>query len=109
MTSILTRVIVLFLTIVFASCAKQMAEQNVKADSTALPPASEQMGAATAPKQSSEDIIEVPENQIPDSIRQKLLNSMSSKDIPIGSMLQLRAQVLSQFHPKVKDFTLTKN
>lgn len=103
-----TQIVFLFAAVLFSSCAKQMAEQNTKTDSTQTR-TNEQMSPATAPKQATEEITEIPQDQIPDSIRQKLLNAQASKDIPIGSMPQLRPQVLAQFHPKPKDFTLTKN
>lgn len=116
MISIITRIVFLVSAILFISCAKQMAEQSAKPDSTKVQQPTEQMGAATAPlhtsrqaPQSSQDIVEIPQSQIPDSIRQKLLDAQSSKNMPVGSMPQLRASVLAQFHPKVKDFTMTKN
>src|SRR5688500_486864 len=110
MISMIARILFLFAAVIIASCGKQqMAEQNTKPDSSYSPQPMGEMGAATAPKQTSPDIIEMPESKVPDSIRQKLMNSMSSKDIPIGSLPQLRAEVLAQFQPQLKDFTLVKN
>ncbi len=93
-----------------ASCAKQMAEQNTKQDSTQSQ-TTQQMGAASAPKSTDDGLTPIENTNIPDSIRKKLLDaqSQSSKDIPIGSLAQLRPSVLAQFHPKLTDFTLAKN